>query len=115
MRHAWCTHPGGLCRVRALLLHARWRASHLRGLPGDQHDEADRGRKLSFPLLVLWGANTTKRFGWQTGNQLDMLATWRERATDVRGHGLDCGHFLPEERPEEVIAGLLAFFGGIGR
>ena len=76
-----------------------------------KHDDADRGRKLICPMLVLWGMNTTKRSGWQTGKKLDMLTTWRERATNVRGHGLDCGHFLPEERPEEVAREVLAFFG----
>ncbi len=28
------------------------------------HDEADRGRKLACPVLVLWGTNTAKRPGW---------------------------------------------------
>lgn len=73
------------------------------------HDEEDRGRKLSCPVLVLWGGNMAKRPGWQTGARLDMLTTWRDRAVDVRGKALDCGHFLPEERPEEMIAELLAF------
>ena len=73
------------------------------------HDEEDRGRKLTCPMLVLWGSNMTKRPGWQTGGALDMLTTWRERAIDVRGHGIDCGHFLPEEAPEETAAELLAF------
>jgi haloacetate dehalogenase len=75
-----------------------------------QHDEADRGRKLACPVLVLWGTNTAKRPGWQTGKRLDILATWRERARDVRGRGLDCGHFVPEERPDELVAELLAFW-----
>ncbi len=74
-----------------------------------QHDEADRGRKLTCPVLVLWGCNMAKRPGWQTGASLDMLTVWRERATDVRGKGLDSGHFLPEERPAETTAELLAF------
>jgi len=73
------------------------------------HDEADRGRKLSCPILVLWGSNTMKRPGWQTGSRLDILVTWKERAVDVRGRALDCGHFLPEERPEETAAELLSF------
>ncbi len=75
------------------------------------HDEADRGRKLSAPMLVLWGANTTKRPGWQTGKSLDMVATWRERALSVHARGLDCGHFLPEEKPDEVAAEILSFVG----
>lgn len=73
------------------------------------HDEEDRGRKLTCPVLVLWGTNMAKRPGWQTGKHLDMITTWRERAIDVRGKGLDCGHFLPEERPEETAAELLTF------
>ena len=75
-----------------------------------QHDDADRGRKLTCPMLVLWGTDTTKRPGWQTGATLDMLDTWRERAQRVRGYGLNCGHFLPEERPDEVAAALLDFY-----
>ncbi|MFQ5955537.1 MAG: alpha/beta fold hydrolase [Kiloniellales bacterium] len=73
------------------------------------HDEADRGRKLSCPVLVLWGGNMAKRPGWQTGRRLDMLTTWRERADTVRGKALDCGHFLPEEAPEETAAEILTF------
>jgi haloacetate dehalogenase len=43
----------------------------------------------------------------------DVLATWRERAAGpVGGRALDCGHFLPEERPQESAAALLEFFGG---
>ena len=77
-----------------------------------KHDEVDRGRKLNCPVLVLWGSNMTKRPGWQTGASLDMLTVWRERAWDVRGRALDCGHFLPEELPEETTTQLLAFLGG---
>jgi haloacetate dehalogenase len=73
------------------------------------YDEADRRRKLTCPVLVLWGANMAKRPGWQTGARLDILTTWRERAVNVRGKAFDCGHFLPEERPEETAAELLAF------
>ena len=64
-------------------------------------------------MLVLWGTNTTKRPGWQTGAKLDMLDTWRERAERVRGHGLDCGHFVPEEQPREVVEALLDFYAEI--
>ena len=74
-----------------------------------EHDEQDRGRKLTCPVLVLWGGNMAKRPGWQTGRSLEILTTWRERATDVRGKALGCGHFLAEERPDEVVAELLAF------
>jgi haloacetate dehalogenase len=39
-----------------------------------------------------------------------VLAVWRDWADDVRGRGFDCGHYLPEEAPEETLAALLAFF-----
>ncbi len=81
-----------------------------RGIELDlKHDEVDRGRKLTCPVLLLWGSNMAKRPGWQTGASLDMLTVWRERAVDVRGKPLDCGHFLPEELPEETTAELLTF------
>lgn len=68
------------------------------------HDRADLGRTIACPLLALWGA---KGF---IGRKYDVLAVWRERAADVRGHSLPCGHFLPEEAPEETYQALLAFF-----
>ena len=77
------------------------------------HDEADRGRKLTCPVLALWGSNTAKRPGWQTGQALDMLAVWRERAENLRGCPIDCGHFLAEEAPEETAAEILAFLESI--
>ncbi len=74
-----------------------------------EHDEADRGHKLQCPMLALWAGNMPKRPGWQTGGRLQMLATWRERAEEVRGQAIDCGHFLPEEAPEETTQLLLEF------
>jgi haloacetate dehalogenase len=71
------------------------------------HDEADLGRKITAPLLVLWGE---KGF---VGRKYDLVAVWREWAEDVRGQGLPCGHYLPEEAPEETLQALLAFFGGV--
>jgi haloacetate dehalogenase len=74
-----------------------------------EHDAADRGTKLACPVLVLWGGDMAKRPGWQTGAALDMMTVWRRRADDVRGRSLDCGHFIPEERPHELIAALMDF------
>ena len=69
------------------------------------HDEADLDHKIEFPLLALWGKRGIME------KHFDVLATWRERAADVRGHALDCGHFVPEEAPAETAAALLSFFG----
>jgi haloacetate dehalogenase len=67
-------------------------------------DEADRaaGRKLAMPLLALWGAR-----GRRGASLLDIWKLW---ATDVRGEGLDCGHFIPEEAPDALTQHLLSFF-----
>ena len=69
-------------------------------------DETDRnaGRKIEAPLLALWGKKGRLE-AWY-----DTLAIWREWARDVRGRALDCGHYLPEEKPDEVAAELEAFF-----
>ena len=78
-----------------------------------QHDDDDRGRKLTCPVLVLWAGHMPKRPGWQTGGGLDMLSAWQERATDVRGRSLACGHFIPEEMPQEALAEVLAFLESV--
>jgi len=68
-----------------------------------EHDRADAEKCLTCPLLVLWGAEGV------VGKMFDALALWREKATDVRGHALPCGHFLPEEAPRETLAALQEF------
>jgi haloacetate dehalogenase len=73
-----------------------------------EHDEADAGRRVTAPLLVLWGARGT------VGRLYDVLATWREKGVDVRGRPLDCGHVLQEEAPEETLSELLGFLGTMG-
>jgi haloacetate dehalogenase len=41
-----------------------------------------------------------------------VLAVWRDHAETVAGHGVDSGHFLPEETPEETYRALRSFFAG---
>jgi haloacetate dehalogenase len=69
-------------------------------------DWADKkaGRKITAPLQALWGAKGA------VGNWYDPLEVWREWATNVRGEAIDCGHFLPEEKPAETLAALRGFF-----
>ena len=72
------------------------------------HDEADRasGRAIEGPLLALWGARGV------IGKIYDVPEVWSTYAGDVRGKALDCGHFLPEERPQETTRELLNFLSG---
>lgn len=74
------------------------------------HDEADLGRKLTLPLLVLWGEHSHVHRSYRP------LEAWRERANDVRGKMLPCGHYPAEQAPDETYAELQAFFsaGGAG-
>ena len=70
-------------------------------------DEADLERRIACPVLALWGARGLME------RHFDVLATWRERsAREVSGRALDCGHFLPEERPDASAEALLGFFAG---
>ena len=65
------------------------------------HDEADRDRKISCPTLLLWSADSWKKF--------DILEVWKSRAENVQGIAFDCGHFLPEEDPERTAVELIRF------
>jgi len=67
------------------------------------HDEADMDRKIGCPVLALWAEKGLMP------RMYDVIATWRERAVTVSGKALPCGHFLPEEAPEETFAELRAF------
>ncbi len=73
------------------------------------HDRADADRRIGCPLLVLWGA---KGF---VGRTYDVLALWKEKALNVHGTGFDCGHFLPEEVPEEVASSIRQFLADVAR
>ena len=68
-----------------------------------EHDAADADRRVETPLLALWGARGV------VGQLYDVLATWREKAVDVQGKALDCGHALQEEAPEQTAGALLEF------
>lgn len=68
-------------------------------------DEADQqaGRRIACPVQALWGLkNGLERW-------YDVLAVWRDWADHVEGHGIDCGHYLAEEAPEETLAALEPF------
>jgi haloacetate dehalogenase len=73
-----------------------------------EHDRADRaaGRQLAMPLQVLWGAKGIVQ------RCFDPLAEWRKVACDVRGEALPCGHYIPEEAPQELLAAALPFLTG---
>jgi haloacetate dehalogenase len=70
-----------------------------------EHDRADRlaGRRIDCPVLAVWSqGGLTELFG-------DPLAIWQSWADTVDGGAIAGGHFLMEERPQELSSRLESF------
>jgi pimeloyl-ACP methyl ester carboxylesterase len=80
--------------------------AYYRAVPQDIADnEAMIARfKLPMPVLALGGAES-----W--GRRMEVLESMQRVALNVRGGMIaNCGHFVPEEQPEELAQRLMAFF-----
>ena len=70
------------------------------------HERTDRhaGRQVEAPLLVLWSLrdDLEELHG-------DPLAIWEPWARSVEGHGIDSGHHVAEEAPEELSTAITTF------
>src|SRR5579863_8725546 len=67
------------------------------------HDAADLDRKISCPVLILWG----ERGAWP--KLYDVLGEWKQRASNVSGREMPTGHFVAEEKPEMLLEELHKF------
>ncbi|MEU2741467.1 alpha/beta hydrolase [Streptomyces sp. NPDC007095] len=68
--------------------------------------DAAEGRRRTLPLLALWGSEGLPA-------RLPTLEIWRVYADDVtRAEIPECGHFIPEEQPEALLAHLRPFLAG---
>jgi haloacetate dehalogenase len=67
------------------------------------HDEADLDRRIEMPVLVLWGEKS------HVNRSYKPIEAWRERASDLRGKMLPCGHYPAEQAPDETLALLCDF------
>jgi haloacetate dehalogenase len=69
-------------------------------------DEEDRrhGRKVQCPVLCLWSLHDDLEALYG-----DVLGVWRPWAQSLRGHGINSGHHMAEEAPEELVEELLSF------
>jgi haloacetate dehalogenase len=71
-----------------------------------EHDEADRaaGRRIACPTLLLWSTrdDMEELYG-------DPRVIWRTWADDVRGFGIDSGHHIGEDAPEDLARALIEF------
>lgn len=71
-----------------------------------EHDRADRdaGDRLQMPLRVLWGEHGMIQ------KCFTPLDDWAAVAVNVSGRTIDSGHYIPEERPEELTEEIRTFF-----
>lgn len=108
----WTSVPNAIPQsVRDVYLAASSRSESIRAICNDyrasafidgEHDDHDRGQgnKLEMPVLAMWQ---------DPGDQplpFDPEKIWSSWASDLRTEALPCGHFLPEECPREVAAGV---------
>lgn len=70
------------------------------------HDRADReaGKILAMPLRVLWGEHGL------VAKCFSPIEDWKKVAKTVSGKGVPCGHYIPEELPQELLAEAELFF-----
>lgn len=79
-----------------------YRASITIDLEHDRQTRADGGR-ITCPFLALWGADGVIQ------QCFDPLAEWRALCDHVQGGALPCGHYIPEEAPDALLAQVLPF------
>lgn len=73
------------------------------------HEEAGKiaGRRLEMPRLTLWSLqDDLEDLYWNP------LRIWQDQATNVHGFGIDSGHHMEEEAPDELTRELLSFLTG---
>ncbi|MDY7546165.1 alpha/beta hydrolase [Glaciimonas sp. CA11.2] len=80
-----------------------YRASASIDLEHERKDLAD-GKKIQCDTLVLWGAHGVIE------KCFDPLNEWQLLTKNVTGKALDCGHYIPEEAPEALMAQVMPFF-----
>ena len=64
----------------------------------------DKLKKILCPLLILWGKKGT------VDKMYNPLREWKKYANNVEGHSINCGHFIAEEKPKELIKSINIFF-----
>lgn len=74
---------------------------------GHDAEDAEAGRKVTCPALVLYGADGAM------ARAFDVPATWAPCLTDMRAAALPGGHFFPDQFPDETAQALQRFLAGV--
>ncbi|SFB14284.1 haloacetate dehalogenase [Collimonas sp. OK607] len=71
-----------------------------------EHERQDlaAGRKIQCETLVLWGAQGVIEKCFKP------LQEWQHLAGKLSGKALACGHYIPEEAPDALLAEVVPFF-----
>ena len=80
-----------------------YRAGFAVDLPHDRADVA-AGRRIDCPTVIFWGSRGA------VGSVYKPLETWKDLVKAPTGHAIECGHFIPEEKPAETTHALREFF-----
>ncbi len=70
-------------------------------------EDFEAGRKLTMPTLAIWGSRSHTGTIWG-----DLVPIWKRYAENVTGGPIECGHYVPEEAPDQTYDWFQRFFGG---
>ena len=93
------------CFVRPDAIHAACEDYRAAASIDLEHDAADADQRIACPLHLIWGRNGI------VGRMFDPIGDWKAKASGpVTGTAFDAGHFIPEQKPDALLAEMRAFF-----
>jgi haloacetate dehalogenase len=71
----------------------------------EQREDIKQGKKIQCPVTILWGKKGLIELKY------DAIAEWKKVSdSSVEGEALDCGHYIPEEKPDILMEHIKSFF-----
>ena len=72
-------------------------------------EDLEKGRLIKCPLRALWGKYGVIEKGFDAKKEWSKVS--EKGMVDLDGSTVvDCGHYIPEEKPEELLANVMQFF-----
>ena len=68
-------------------------------------EDREAGKRIAVPTVVIWGQKGWIQMGYKGG-----LDLWKKTMDNVTGYSVNCGHYIPEEKPSEVLKAIKDFF-----